>query len=308
MNRIIDISVDGRHLSRLRGFLLISDGHAEIARVPLDDIGAIIVHAHGVTYTNSLLVELANRGVIVVLCGPNHFPIAHITALAGNQTQSGRMSDQIAAPVPLQKQLWRQIVIHKIQMQSATLAAFDIPHNRLDMLSRGVKSGDPSNTEAQTARHYWPLLLGAEFRRDRGAEDANALLNYGYTILRATVARSVVATGLLPSLGIHHKSRVNSFALADDLIEPFRPLVDAAVKRLVTNGHSTVDSVTKRALAAVLDYDIQLGDTKSPVKTAIATLCHSLVTSYATRKPSLIFPNRPSPAALSVLGVDDDNS
>lgn len=308
MNRVIDISVDGRHLSRVRGFLLISEDHAEIARVPFDDIGAIIVHAHGVTYTNSLLVELANRGVIFVLCGPNHFPIAYITALEGNQTQSGRMSDQIAAPVPLQKQLWRQIVVHKIQMQSATLAAFDIPDKRLEMLSRAVKSGDPSNIEAQAARHYWPLLLGTEFRRDRGAEDANSLLNYGYTILRAAVARSVVAVGLLPSLGIHHKSRINSFALADDLIEPFRPLVDVAVKKLVINKHTTVEPVTKRALAAVLDFDIPMGDKTSPVKAAIATLCHSVVTSYAARKPNLIFPNLPSPTTLSALGVVDDNS
>ena len=195
MNRVIDITVDGRHLSRLRGFLLISEDYAEIARVPLDDIGAIIVHAHGLTYTNSLLVELAKRGTIVVLCGQNHFPIAYIAAIEGNQTQSGRQSDQISASVPLQKQLWRQIVVHKIQMQAAVLAAFDIPDNRLNMLSRQVKSGDPSNIEAQAARHYWPLLLGPAFRRDRGAEDANTLLNYGYTILRAAVARSVVATG-----------------------------------------------------------------------------------------------------------------
>lgn len=113
MNRVIDISTDGRHLSLLRGFLVITQDHAEIARVPLDDIGAIIVHALGVMYTNSLLVELTKRGAIVVLCGPNYFPIAYIAALEGNQTQSGRITDQIGASVPLQKQLWRQNVDHE---------------------------------------------------------------------------------------------------------------------------------------------------------------------------------------------------
>lgn len=309
MNRVIDISVDGRHLSLFRGFLVISEQHNEIARVALDDIGAIIVHAHGVTYTNSLLVELANRGVIVVLCAANHFPIAYIMAVEGNHTQSGRMADQIGASLPLQKQLWRQIVIHKIRMQASTLSAFGIACDRLNMLARDVKSGDPSNIEAQAARHYWPLLLGSDFRRDRSAEDANALLNYGYTVLRAAVARSIVATGLIPSLGIHHKSQVNAFALADDdLIEPFRPLVDVTVRRLVTNGHTTVSPETKRALAALLDFDVNLGTTRSPVKTAIATLCNSLVTSYANRKAKLIFLNPPDPISLSALGVVDDHS
>lgn len=308
MNRVIDISVDGRHLSLFRGFLVISEQHNEIARVALDDIGAIIVHAHGVTYTNSLLVELANRGVIVVLCAANHFPIAYIMAVEGNHTQSGRMADQIGASLPLQKQLWRQIVIHKIRMQASTLSAFGIACDRLNMLARDVKSGDPSNIEAQAARHYWPLLLGSDFRRDRSAEDANALLNYGYTVLRAAVTRSIVATGLIPSLGIHHKSQVNAFALADDLIEPFRPLVDVTVRRLVTNGHTTVSPETKRALAALLDFDVNLGTTRSPVKTAIATLCNSLVTSYANRKAKLIFLNPPDPISLSALGVVDDHS
>ena len=308
MNKVIDISVDGRHLSRLRGFLVISEEHNELARVALDDIGAIIVHTHGVTYTNSLLVELAKRGVIVVLCAANHFPIAYLTAIEGNHTQSGRMADQIGASLPLQKQLWRQIVVHKIRMQASTLSAFGTACDRLNMLARDVKSGDPSNIEAQAARHYWPLLLGSDFRRDRSAEDANALLNYGYTVLRAAVARSIVATGLIPSLGIHHKSQVNAFALADDLIEPFRPLVDVTVRRLVTNGHTTVSPETKRALAALLDFDVNLGTTRSHVKTAIASLCNSLVTSYANRKAKLVFLNPPDPISLSALGVIHDNS
>lgn len=308
MNRLIDISSDNKHLSRSRGFLIISEERAELARIPLDDIFAIIIHAHGVTYSNSLLVELARRGAIAVLCGANHFPIAYLAAIDGHHAQSGRISDQIAATKPLNKQLWRQLVVQKVKMQAAVLSACNVSDARLNMLSREIKSGDPSNIEAQAARHYWPKLMGDEFRRDRNADDANGLLNYGYTVLRAAVARAVIATGLHPSLGIHHTSRVNAFALADDLIEPFRPFVDYTVQSLLDHGHTSVDPTSKRALSAILDYDVNLGDNRSPISTAIKTLCTSLVSSYAERKAALTFPLLPSPADLAALGGEYDNS
>lgn len=302
MNRIIDIANDGYHLARQRGFLTLSHDHTEMARVALDDIAAIIVHAHGVTYSNSLLVELASRGSILVLCGANHFPMAYLGAISGHHAQSKRTTDQIRATRPLIKQLWKIIVTHKIQMQSAALNATGQPDHRLNILARDVKSGDPTNIEAQAARHYWSRMMGPEFTRDRDADGANAMLNYGYTVLRAAVARAVIAAGLHPAIGIHHHSQINSFALADDLIEPFRPLIDYTVKSLIDHGTTSVDANAKRALAAVLDFDLKLDDTRSPVTTAIQSLCLSLVTSYAGGRAHLNLPAIPPPIDFAQLG------
>ena len=181
MDRIVDIATDKRHLSRYRGFLIVSEDHAELGRVPLDDILAIVVHANGVTYSNSLLAELARRGALVVICGANHAPLAMITPVEGHHAQAGRIQAQWNAKQPLLKQVWKTLIIAKIKMQAETLAAFCQHDQRLNHLATRVKSGDPENIEAQAARHYWPRLMGQEFRRDRQSAGANGLLNYGYT-------------------------------------------------------------------------------------------------------------------------------
>ena len=231
MERVVDIATDGRHLSAHRGFLLVSEDRSEVGRVPLDDVAALIVHAHGVTWTTNLVVALAERGAPMVLCGANHAPVAVCLPLDGHHGQNARMRAQWEAGRPLAKQLWRAIVVSKIRWQAAVLEAHGHPATAFDLLARRVRSGDPDNVEAQAARRYWPLLLGKDFRRDRGAGDINGLLNYGYTVMRSLCARAVVAAGIHPSIGVHHANRGNPFALADDLVEPFRPLVDAlAVK------------------------------------------------------------------------------
>lgn len=308
MNRIIDISQDGYHLARYRGFMKFSKDNKEIARIALDDIAAIIVHSHGVTYSNSLLIELANRGTILVLCGSNHFPIGYLGAINGHHAQSRRIRDQISAKVPLKKQLWRQLVIQKIKMQGSMLKAQNLDSKRLEMLARQVKSGDPSNIEAQAARYYWSRLMWKGFRRDRGEVGANAMLNYGYTVLRAAVARAIIAAGFHPSIGIHHKNQTNGFVLADDLIEPFRPIVDYSVKSLLNHGLNEINPDSKRALTSILEFDLNVSGSRSPVTTAIKLLCQSLVSSYASGKPQLVFADIPSPIELTALGLGSANS
>jgi CRISP-associated protein Cas1 len=305
MKRIIDISSDGKHLSRKRGFLLVQQNGEEIGRIALDEIYALVIHANGVTYTNSLLVSLAEHGAIVVLCGSNHFPLAYVTALDGHHTQAGRINSQIQASLPLKKQLWRSLVIEKIKMQAAVLEAFSIPNARLLHLSRRVKSGDPDNIEAQAARFYWPCLFGKSFTRDRQAEGINAMLNYGYTLLRASVARSIVASGLLPSLGVNHKSRTNAFALADDIIEPFRPLVDAAVKGLSLNGANQVTPDTKKVLTKLINLDLDLDEKRSPLTSVLNSICNSLVISFEEGKHLLKIAEPPTPIELRSLWVSD---
>ncbi|MEP2147802.1 MAG: type II CRISPR-associated endonuclease Cas1 [Paracoccaceae bacterium] len=190
MDQIIDITTEGRHLSRARGFLKVSEDGVEIGRTPLDQIAGVIVHAHGTTWTTSLLVELAERGAPDVLCAANHAPKSVLLPIEGHYAQGARTRAQWQAKVPLLKQAWKQVIVAKIRMQAAALAAIGEPDPPLMMVVRKVTSGDGSNVEAQAARYYWPRLMGAAFRRDTGGEGPNALLNYGYTVLRAATARS----------------------------------------------------------------------------------------------------------------------
>lgn len=303
MDQIIDIATDGRHLSRDRGFLKVSEDGVEVGRVPLDQIAGVIVHAHGTTWSTSLLTELADRGATVVLCGANHAPKSVLLPIEGHHAQGARMRAQRQARAPLIKQAWKQIVIAKIAMQAAALDAVGEPSAPLRMMVRKVTSGDTTNVEAQAARHYWPRFMGAGFRRDTDAGDENALLNYGYTVLRAATARAVVAAGLHPTIGLHHANRSNAFALADDLMEPFRPLVDCAVRSIVRTNGCDVDTAAKQALARLIALDLPLGDGVTPVSVALMKLATSLGQSFETGKLSLLLPGPPDPLTLSGLGT-----
>ena len=302
MDQIIDIAQDGRHLSRDRGFLKVEDNGLTIGRVPLDQIAAIIVHAHGITWSNSLLVELAERGAPVVFCAANHQPRALLLPLEGHHTQAARMRAQWTAPEPLRKQAWKRVVIAKIKMQAAALAAIGQPPAPLLHIARNVQSGDSTNAEAQAARLYWPLLLGPDFRRDPDRPDVNGLLNYGYTVLRAATARAIVAAGLHPTIGIFHSNRSNAFALADDLMEPFRPLVDLTARAILTQNGPEVTSAAKLALARLIALDLPLTGETSPVSVALCRLATSLAQSFESRTLSLALPEPPDAATLSGLG------
>ncbi|MGB6087498.1 type II CRISPR-associated endonuclease Cas1, partial [Parvibaculum sp.] len=248
IGRVVEIAADDRHLAVSRGFLTVSSKGEEVGRVPLDDIGVLLAHAHGLTYSNNLMVELAQRGAAVVLCGPNHMPVAWLWPMDGHHVQSLRMRQQLEAGAPLRKRLWQALVRAKIEQQRAVLERLGKPDGAFDLLARKVKSGDPENIEAQAARRYWPLLMGDDFRRDRRSDGANAMLNYGYTVLRAGVARAVTSAGLHPSVGLHHSNRNNPMCLVDDLMEPFRPIVDYMVSRLIVAGKEEVNPETKAVL------------------------------------------------------------
>lgn len=296
MERIVDIATDGRHLSLFRGFLLVEEKREEIGRIPLDDIHAVIVHAHGTTWTASLMAALAERGAPVIFCGNNHNPVSVTLPLVGHHAQNGRMRAQWTASTPLMKQLWRRIVSAKIIMQGSLLAARGIAGaDAFPLMARRVKSGDSENLEAQAARRYWPLLMGPDFRRDRTSPGRNALLNYGYAVMRATVARAVIAAGLHPSIGLAHSNRYNAFALADDLIEPFRPLVDGIVIGLPTEAAASLTPTIKRIFARLIAFDLPVGDDMSPVSQAAIRLAQSLARSYETGQPALTLFTPPSP-------------
>ncbi|MDE0409767.1 MAG: type II CRISPR-associated endonuclease Cas1 [Alphaproteobacteria bacterium] len=295
IGRIIEIAEDGRHLAKARGFLTVSADKAEIGRVPIDDVGAVIASAHGITYSNNLLTALAERCIPLVVCGSNHMPAAFLWTADGHHEQAGRMADQAAASKPLRKRLWSQIVRAKILGQGATLEAVGAPHGGFYLLSRKVRSGDPDNVEAQAARRYWPLLFGGEFRRDRREPGVNAMLNYAYTVLRAGAARAVMAAGLHPALGLAHRQRGNAFALADDLMEPFRPVADLLVSDLAKAGFADVDKETKPRLAQVLATDMSGPRGVSPVGVCLQRLALSAARCFAGEARELELPRRTLP-------------
>jgi CRISPR-associated protein Cas1 len=222
-----------------------SEGQAPVT-VPLEDVAVIVVsHPHAV-FTNAVYAELLKLGGAVVICDRAHSPAGMLLPLVGHTTQQERFEAQAAAPLPLKKRLWRRIVQAKVERQASLLKEASGHDAGLGEMARGVRSGDAGNVEARAAQRYWPRLFGdPAFRRRREGCGPNALLNYGYAVLRAAVGRALCASGLHPSLGLHHGNRYDAFCLADDLMEPFRPIVDGIV----------VDVVRERGMQVPMDRD-----------------------------------------------------
>lgn len=298
IGRIAEIAQDGRHLARERGFMTISTCDAEVGRIPLDDLGAVIANAHGLTYTNNLLVALSERGIPMVVCGANHSPSGVLWPAEGHHLQAGRIDAQIASKQPVRKRLWAEIVRAKIRHQRAVLDAVGSSSLSLQVMIPKIRSGDPSNIEAQAARVYWTKLFGSGFLRDRDETGANSFLNYGYTVLRAATARAVIAAGLHPSIGLHHSNKLNSMRLVDDLMEPFRPFIDLRVYALVQSGHNELDAITKRSLVEVLFVDLEAAWGTSPVGVCAQRLATSLALTLTGERTFLEFPNPQVPAEL----------
>ncbi len=284
VERIIEIASDNRHLAAFRGFMTVSEGREELGRIPLDSISAVIANAHGLTYSNNLLTALAERGAPFVICGTNHAPAAFLWAVDGHHTQSARIDSQIKSTQPMAKQLWKQIVHAKIKGQANVLEALGKTKAPVEFLASKVKSGDPENIEAQAARRYWGLLFGTDFRRDRQQEGQNALLNYGYTIVRSSVARALLASGLHPGIGIHHRNIYNHMRLVDDVMEPYRPYVDFVVWHLGQEGCEEVSPEVKRLLASMAEMAIPMKDGIYPMRRAIQKTAISLAKIYENGK------------------------
>lgn len=302
IGRIVEVADDRRHLFVSRGFLVVQDtegARKELGQVPLDDIAAVIANAHGLSYTNNLLVSLAQRGAPFVLCGSNHNAVGMLLSIDGNFRQAKRLDAQIAASKPTHKRLWADIVKSKLQQQAAALEATGAPHMPLSALVSKVRSGDPDNLEAQGARRYWNLLFGDEFRRDQDGDGLNAQLNYGYTVLRAATARSIVAAGLHPTLGVFHSNEGNAMRLVDDVMEPFRPVIDLRVWQLARQGERFITPDTKRALVRTLYDDMQTSIGATPVMSCIHKLAISMAQVYLGERDKLDLPLPGLPLALA---------
>jgi len=282
------LSVKDRQLVVMR-----PEHHREL--IPIEDLGVVIVDDVRATYTQSVFIELTSAGTCVLICGRDHLPASMMLPLVGHHAQTERQLAQVNTGVPTKKRVWQALIKAKILQQAAVLSHFSVHNRGLVQLASRVKSGDPQNVEAQAAQRYWPALLGDSFRRNRDSPGYNALLNYGYAVIRATVARAIVATGLVPSFGVHHKNRRNPFCLADDLLEPYRPFVDWRVKQIADDMPKETMSLEHRSIRAkllsLLNESINIGERSEPMLVAIQTSADSLRKALTGDGVDLLLPN-----------------
>jgi CRISPR-associated protein Cas1 len=268
--------------------------NAELSR-PIEDIGVVMLDHQQITITHGLLTALLKNNVAVIQCDETHHPVGLLLNLDGHTLQAQRFKAQIEASEPLKKQLWQQTVVAKIDNQKALLHSTGKDGRKLEFLAANVKSGDADNCEARAAAHYWGLLLEDYipcFRREREGAPPNNLLNYGYAILRAAVARALVGSGLLPTLGIFHRNQYNAYCLADDIMEPFRPFVDKAVLTLVKSGadYSSLSQSIKIDLFSILQQDTVFEKDRSPLMVGLTRTTASLVACFEGKKRKIVYP------------------
>ncbi|MCR4822445.1 MAG: type II CRISPR-associated endonuclease Cas1 [Treponema sp.] len=291
LNRVLEIAEENRYISLDRGFIVIKERNEKLGTVPLDDVAVLLLSAQGVTVTKNVLNALAEKGCISVFCGKNYIPQSMVVPIANHTFFTKIIKNQIKATEPLKKRIWQKIVIQKIQNQAKVLSFCKKDEAEfLYKISQSVKSGDSENREAYAARVYWKSLFGDKFSRNKDGDGINALLNYGYAIMRAGMARAICSHGLLPSLGIHHDNNLNSFCLADDLFEIYRPIVDLAVYEISKSEKIEVIPENKRILASLLKVKVHTSQGNSPCVQSMQYMAASYVKSLECGKPDIELP------------------
>ncbi len=323
IKRLVEISREPTHVAlRDRQLLLLRKGEPRppypahprnlAGSIPVEDIGMVVVDEGQATYTHAALAALVERGAVVVICGDDHLPSGLLLPMAEHTEVVWRLKDQIEASRPLRKRLWSEVITAKIRAQAACLPfdpVGDAAREQLLLLAQQVKSGDAENHEAQAARVYWQSWLGrfpeqADFQRVAGGRGPSAgappnnFLDYGYAILRAGVARALVSAGLLPALGLKHRNRSNAFCLADDLMEPLRPIVDDVARQLFLSGERRLVQGNKARLLILMTAEVTTPGTdhraafKGPLMVALhryaASLAEALRTGKAERDSTLL--------------------
>jgi CRISP-associated protein Cas1 len=269
------------------------------ATIPIEDIGVIVLDHQRIVASHALLAALLDNNVSVITCDEKHHPTGLMLPLCGNTLQSERFRNQIDASLPLKKNLWQQTVVFKIRNQAALLKMHNIPCENMHYWADSVKSGDTENHEGRAAAYYWkslsPVLLQNDemFTRERNGQAPNNILNYGYSILRAIVARGLVSSGLLPTLGIHHRNKYNAYCLADDIMEPYRPFVDKIVCSLspeLSKGNGKLTTEIKKALLNIPAIDIIIDGDRSPLMVGLQRTTASLVRCFEGTAKKIIYP------------------
>lgn len=262
---------------------------------PIEDLGVVVLDNKQITITSGAMEALLENNCALITCDSKSMPVGLMLPLYGNTTQNERFREQLAASVPLKKQLWQQTVQAKINNQAAALAICTGEESKcMRVWANDVRSGDPDNLEARAAAYSWKTLFADMdgFTRDREGIPPNNLLNYGYAILRAIVARGLVASGLLPTLGIHHHNRYNAYCLADDIMEPYRPYVDKLVFDLYQRQGKEVSLTkeTKVALLAIPTLDVRISKKRSPLMVAVGQTTSSLYKCFSGELRRIAYP------------------
>lgn len=267
-----------------------------VTTIPIEDIGVVVIDNRQITITSGVIDALLANNCALITCDGKSLPVGLMLPLCGNTTQSERFRYQIEATLPLKKQLWQQTVQAKINNQAEVLSkCTDAETACMKVWSKEVKSGDSDNLEGRAAAYYWKKLFGHinDFNRDREGVPPNNLLNYGYAILRAVVARALVSSGMLPTLGIHHHNRYNAYCLADDIMEPYRPYVDELVFNLVKERGLPEDGLTKEWKAELLKIpvlDVVISEKRSPLMIAVSQTTASLYRCFCGESRKIVYP------------------
>ena len=268
---------------------------------PVEDIGVVVLDNRQITITQGLIEALLDNNCAIITCDSRSMPVGLMLRLCCNTVQSERFSDQLKASLPLRKQLWQQTIKAKIRNQAAVLSA--CTGNEAKNMLRwedDVKSGDPDNLEGRAAAYYWKNIFAGfpeinDFTRGRDGFPPNNLLNYGYAILRAVVARALVSSGMLPTMGIHHHNRYNAYCLADDIMEPYRPYVDELVFGLIAENDGCVPDITKEIKARLLSVptlEVVIGGRRSPLMVAVTQTTASLYKCFSGELRRISYPER----------------
>lgn len=265
-----------------------------VRTVPIEDIGVVVLDNKQIIITQALMATLLDNNVAIVTCDDRHHPVGLFLPLDGHTLQNERFREQLNASEPLRKQMWQQTVTAKILGQAFVLCTQHIENQNLLAWSKSVRSGDADNLEGRAAAYYWRNVFGdTSFVRGQEGDPPNNLLNYGYAIVRAMVARALVAAGLLPTLGIHHHNRYNAYCLADDIMEPYRPYVDLTVLD-IRQRYPDISQLTtdiKRDLLSISTMDVLIEGKRSPMMIAIQTTANSVQRCFSGESRKIIYPD-----------------
>lgn len=271
------------------------DDSERTATIPIEDIGIVVLDCQQITITHGLMAALLDNNASVITCNESHMPVGLLLPLEGHTVQSERFQDQLTSSLPLRKQLWQQTVQQKILNQASLLRELhNIETGNMQQWAADVHSGDSTNLEGRAAAFYWSHLLPDidGFTREREGNYPNNLFNYGYAILRAVIARALVSSGLLPTLGIHHHNRYNAYCLADDIMEPYRPYVDRLVIQTM-HQHPGIEELTpdlKRSLLTIPTLEVRINGQRSPLMVATSQTTASLARCFSGEIRKLTFP------------------
>lgn len=289
IKRIIEVSNPAQLHLRNSQMIIKKEGEND-SSVPVEDMGILILANPLIIISQSLIASCQENNCIIVFCDQRHLPVSVLLPLAGHSTHSKVLHMQTNVRKPLKKRLWQKIIIAKTEAQVRTLRFLKKDPAPLAAMKKKIKSGDTGNIESQTARIYWLKLFGKGFQRNYKEVGINSLLNYGYSLVRASVARSLCGTGLHPALGIHHHNQYNPMCLADDLMEPLRPLVDRRVYELKESGQFELNKKTKLSLLSILSENVLLETTKFPMMVANQHMAASLKKAFLEESNVLKIP------------------